>query len=152
MREFFAALNSNSKNQKQEQERKRQHRPRKIGGREAGFSATQLAKARAQPQRASALFGDPVRPGRNDDSCVGVRKNKQEQEQRQRRNTGISPLRRQSAPPSVEMTFVWWIESEQATTKARTTTKADPYGMTNKRIGNGNSSGNSSGNSNGNSN
>src|SRR6266851_2210135 len=74
MREFFAALNSNSKNQKQEQERKRQHRPRKIGGREAGFSATQLAKARAQPQRASALVGDPVRSGRNDDSCVGVRK------------------------------------------------------------------------------
>src|SRR6266851_4092591 len=28
------------------------------------------------------------------------------QEQRRRRNTGISPLRRQSAPPSVEMTFV----------------------------------------------
>src|SRR6266851_6941825 len=104
MREFFAALNSNSKNQKQEQEQKRQHRPGKIGDREAGFSATQLAKARAQPQRASALVGDPVRSGRNDDSCVGLRKNKQEQEQG--RNTGISPLRRQSAPPSVEMTFV----------------------------------------------
>src|SRR6266851_2797174 len=30
----------------------------------------------------------------------------QRQKQEQRRNTGISPLRRQSAPPSVEMTFV----------------------------------------------
>src|SRR6266702_6270820 len=43
---------------------------------------------------------------------VGARKNKQKQRQKQRqrqgqrRNTGISPLRRQSAPPSVEMTFV----------------------------------------------
>src|SRR6266700_4915164 len=34
-----------------------------MGG-EAGFSAPQLAKARAQPQRASALVGDPVRSGR----------------------------------------------------------------------------------------
>ena len=96
--------------QGQQQEQKQQHRPGKIGGREAAFPAMQLAKARAQPQRASALVGDPVRSGRNDDSCVGVRKNKQEQEQEQRRNTGISPLRRQSAPPSVEMTLVWWVE------------------------------------------
>src|SRR6266404_8670938 len=33
-------------------------------------------------------------------------KQRQRQRLRQRRNTGISPLRRQSAPPSVEMTFV----------------------------------------------
>src|SRR6266851_596069 len=46
----------------------------------------------------------------------------QEQRQEQRRNTGISPLRRQSAPPSVEMTFVMGAEREQAT--ARTTTTA----------------------------
>jgi hypothetical protein len=66
---------------------------------------------------------------------------REEQEQGQRRNTGISPLRRQSAPPSVEMTFVWWVEREQATAKARATA-TDPYGMTNKmtnkRTGNSN--------------
>src|SRR6266700_7767550 len=49
-------------------------------GGEAGFSAAQLAKARAQPQRANALVGDPVRSGRNNDSCVWARKNKQKQQ------------------------------------------------------------------------
>src|SRR5712692_7059010 len=37
----------------------------------------------------------------------------QEQEQEQRRNTGISPLRRQSAPPSVEMTFVMGLKGNK---------------------------------------
>src|SRR5882757_3448497 len=32
----------------------------------------------------------------------------QQQQQQQRRNTGVSPLRRQSAPPPVEMTGVWF--------------------------------------------
>jgi hypothetical protein len=39
------------------------------------------------------------------------------------------------------MTFVWWVEREQATAKARATA-TDPYGMTNKmtnkRTGNSN--------------
>jgi hypothetical protein len=53
--------------------------------------------------------------------------------QRQGRNAGVSPLRRQNAPPSVEMTllFCGWGE-EQVTAKAT----ADPYGMTNKRTDN----------------
>src|SRR5271167_3523905 len=38
--------------------------------------------------------------GRNDGLLLGARKNRQ----RQKRNAGVSPLRRQSAPPSVEMT------------------------------------------------
>src|SRR5216683_3475491 len=42
-------------------------------------------------------------------------KQRQRQRLRQRRNTGISPLRRQSAPPSVEMTFVMGTEREQST-------------------------------------
>jgi len=41
---------------------KEQQQQRLIGGREAGFSAPMLAKARAQPQRASALVGDTVAP------------------------------------------------------------------------------------------
>jgi hypothetical protein len=51
--------------------------------------------------------------------------------QGQSRNTGISPLRRQNAPPSVEMTFVR-VKKGTGTTK----TEADPYGMTNKRTSN----------------
>jgi hypothetical protein len=39
-------------------------------GEKAGFSAALLTKAGAQPQRASALAGDPVRFGRNDGSLV----------------------------------------------------------------------------------
>src|SRR6266702_6108334 len=61
--------------------------------------------------------------GRNDDFWDGARKNKQKQRQQQRqeqrRNTGISLLRRQSVPPSVEMTFVvGWSMGEQTTTTA----------------------------------
>ncbi|SRR6266702_8356525 len=48
----------------------------------------------------------------------------QEQRQEQRRNTGISPLRRQSAPPSVEMTFVMGAEREQATARTTATARA----------------------------
>src|SRR6266849_5201688 len=47
----------------------------------------------------------------------------QEQRQEQRRNTGISLLRRQSAPSSVEMTFVMGGEREQATARTRTTAR-----------------------------
>jgi hypothetical protein len=53
---------------------------------------------------------------------------------KQRRNTGISPLRRQTAPPSVEMTFVVGEGRKQTTAK----TETDPYGMTNKRTSNNN--------------
>jgi hypothetical protein len=44
--------------QGQQQEQKQQHRPGKIGGREAGFSATQLAKARAAPVEMTILLVD----------------------------------------------------------------------------------------------
>jgi hypothetical protein len=40
-------------------------------------------------------------------------KQKDMQQQRQRRNTGISPLRRQSAPPSVEMTCIWVVRGRR---------------------------------------
>jgi len=46
--------------------------------------------------------------GRNDGVWVGARKNTQRQQQQQ-----ISPLRRQSAPPSVEMTIFGWRDFAQ---------------------------------------
>jgi hypothetical protein len=73
--------------------------------------------------------------------------NTDQSRQRQKLNTGISPLRRQSAPPSVEMTFcgVWVKETKAAapttandnSKRQQQTTTADPYGMTNKKTSNG---------------
>jgi hypothetical protein len=64
-----------------------------------------------------------ARTGNGKNKCSGNGKNRQpqilrddkqknRQQQRQRRNTGVSPLRRQSAPPSVEMTFFWKVGEE----------------------------------------
>jgi hypothetical protein len=48
--------------------------------------------------------------GSGKDNRRFLRDHKQKDRQRQKRNTGISPLQRQSAPPSVEMTFVFgWV-------------------------------------------
>jgi hypothetical protein len=48
------------------------------------------------------------------DPAASLRDDKQKgkQRQRQRRNTVVSPLRRQSAPPSVEMTEIEWAAKE----------------------------------------
>ncbi len=79
--------------------------------------AKATAKARA---KAKAKARQRQRQGKG----KGKAKAKARQRHRQRRNTGISPLRRQSAPPSVEMTFVMGVERDQATARTRTTARA----------------------------
>ena len=82
-----------------------------------------------------------LRCAQNDDvKANNCNSNRQEQQQRQeqeqeeqqrqeqRRNTGISPLRRQSAPPSVEMTFVWWLRENRQRQKEEQRQKQIPTG------------------------
>jgi hypothetical protein len=54
--------------------------------------------------------------------------------QRQRQNTGVSPLRRQSAPSSVEMTIFGVRVGRRGQATAITKATADPCGMTNKKL------------------
>jgi hypothetical protein len=61
------------------------------------------------------------------------RKNRQQQRQKQ-----ISPLRRQSAPARSTALRVEMTCSFRLGGKETATAEADPYGMTNKRTGNGN--------------
>jgi hypothetical protein len=72
---------------------------------------------------AGALFKSSGVP-RSNEAIAKARTGK-----KQRRNTGISPLRRQNAPPSVEMTFVVGVKENEQQQRQ----KQIPYGMTNKR-------------------
>jgi hypothetical protein len=88
---------------------------------------------------AGALFKSSGVP-RSNEAIAKARTGK-----KQRRNTGISPLRRQNAPPSVEMTFVVGVKENEQQQRQ----KQIPYGMTNKRTSNskGKNKGNSKGKS-----